>query len=369
MSRVPLDNRGRRRKIVVALSGGVDSSVSAALLARAGYNVTGAFIRVWYPPGIYCSAEDDRRDALHVAAAIGIPLLTVDLEKEYKAKVIDAMFREYRRGRTPNPDILCNEKVKFGAFLAWARMHGADAIATGHYARVIKRGGGFHLLAGRDKEKDQSYFLYRLPERTLKRIIFPVGAMEKREVRALARRFKLPTAEKKDSQGLCFVGKFDFKAFLKRYVRVKPGNAVNEGGEIIGYHSGAALYTVGERHGFTVTTKGPHDPPYYVVSRDVKKNTITVARGNEEKKYFKRKAILSNPHWISGKAPALSGTYRARIRYRQPLQSCRLQKNHPLGSKAPKWVVTFDRPQRAVTPGQSLVLYRGAECLGGGVIA
>lgn len=358
------------------MSGGVDSSVSAALLARAGYDVAGAFIRVWYPPGIYCSAGDDRRDAERVAAKIGIPLVTVNLEKEYKNAVIDVMFREYARGRTPNPDILCNEKVKFGAFLAWARKRGADAIATGHYARVLEHGGRPHLLAGKDKAKDQSYFLYRVGERELGRVMFPVGAMEKPQVRKLARRFGLPTAEKKDSQGLCFVGKFDFKEFLKRYVPTKEGGVVDTNGNVIGRHDGAALYTLGERHGFTVTKKGPHDPPYYVVSRDVEKNTLTVARGNEEKKFFKRRVALSRPRWISGKAPALSGTYRARIRYRQPLQSCRLVKRPPLGiprgptSGNPKWgyMVVFNRPQRAVTPGQSLVLYRGAECLGGGVI-
>ncbi len=352
------------------MSGGVDSSVSAALLHRAGYDVTGVFIRVWYPPGIYCSAEDDRRDALRVAAKIGIPLLTVNLEKEYKTAVIDSMFREYTRGRTPNPDILCNEKVKFGAFRTWARKRGVDAIATGHYARIVKQDGTLHLRAGKDKEKDQSYFLYRLGNRALARIIFPVGAMEKSEVRALARRFGLPTAEKKDSQGLCFVGKFDFKEFLKHYVPVKSGTVLDTKGKIIGHHDGALLYTIGERHGFNVTKKSPHDPPYYVVGRDVKKNTLTVARGNEEKRFFKRKIILSHPHWVSGKPPALSGTYRARIRYRQPLQSCRLVKQPPLGSEASKWgyMVVFDRPQRAVTPGQSLVLYRGIECLGGGVI-
>ena len=362
MSRRVLDNGTRHPNVIVAMSGSVDSSVSAALLARAGYNVTGAFIRVWYPPGIHCRAEDDRRDALAVAAKIGIPLITVNLEKEYKRFVIDTMFHEYARGRTPNPDIICNEKVKFGAFFKKAMKMGADFVATGHYARVKKSAHGYELLAGKDKNKDQSYFLWTLGQKELSKTLFPIGKMLKKDVRKLAKKFGLPVFDKKDSQGLCFVGKIDFKDFLKRYVPARSGKVIDTKGKVIGNHGGATLYTIGERRGFTITKKGPHDPPYYVVERDVKKNTLTVARGNEEKKFFRRRVIISHLNLISGYAPALSGKYRARIRYRQPLEVCRLAK------RAGRFVVLFNRPQRAVTPGQSLVLYRGAECLSGGVI-
>jgi len=361
MEHIPKNN-----KVFVGMSGGVDSSVSATLLKKAGYDVTGVFIKAWHPPFLECSWKEDRRDAMNVATLLEIPFLTFDLEKEYKKEVIDTMLADYKKGITSNPDVVCNEKIKFGVFFNKARKMGADYIATGHYAQVkhslSRRKTAFTLLAGKDTNKDQTYFLWKISQKHLKHALFPIGHLEKPVVRKLAKEFSLLIADKKDSQGLCFVGPVDFKSFLTRYLKPKKGNILNTKGKIIGTHDGAVLYTIGERRGFTITKKSPHDMPYYIVSKNIKKNTITVAEKMDEHLFYEKEVSISNVSWTSDVQAALSKTYSARIRYRQPLQKCKLTK------KGNKYNVIFQKPQRAITPGQSLVLYDGKICLGGGII-
>ena len=350
-------------KVFVAMSGGVDSSVSAALLHKDGYDVTGVFIKAWQPPFVECTWGEDRRDAMRVARILGIPFLTFDLEKEYKKNVVEYMLNEYKKGRTPNPDVVCNEKIKFGVFFERALSMGGDYIATGHYARVKKEKGGAYLLyAGKDKEKDQSYFLWKLKQKYLSKTFFPVGKYEKKNVRKLALKFKLPVADKKDSQGLCFVGKLDFKDFLKKLIPVKKGKILNIKGEIIGEHEGVELYTFGERHGFTITKKTPNDKPYYVIGKNIKKNELVVSHKEDAIK-SKKEISIEHINWIDEKEPHLSKSYNARIRYRQPLKKIRLVK------KTKEWSVIFMKNEPTATPGQSLVVYNGEKCLGGGIIS
>ena len=299
--------RNKATKVFVGMSGGVDSSVSAALLKQAGYDVTGVFIKVWQPDWIECTWRDERHEAMRVAAHLGIPFVTLDLEKEYKEGVIDYMIAEYSAGRTPNPDVMCNREVKFGAFWKWAKSQGAEYVATGHYAQVKKLEirnlelEEYELLAGVDKNKDQSYFLWTLNQDDLKHILFPVGHLEKPEVRKLAKKFKLPNSDKKDSQGLCFIGKIDVKDFLAHYIKTEMGNVLNEKGEIIGTHNGALLLTIGERHGFTIDPKfkTAHDEAYYVVSKDVKNNTITVSNMRTLEEISKREILVSRVNWAA----------------------------------------------------------------------
>lgn len=349
-------------KIFVGMSGGVDSSVSAALLKKAGHDVTGVFIRVWQPDWIECNWREERLEAMRAAAHLEIPFATLDLEAEYKRGVIDYMIAEYAAGRTPNPDVMCNREVKFGAFWKWAQQQGADAIATGHYAR--NESG--RLLKGVDENKDQSYFLWTLNQDDLAHALFPVGGLTKPEVRKLAKKFGLPNADKKDSQGLCFIGKVDVKEFLTHYVDAKAGDVLNEKGEVIGTHPGALLFTIGERHGFTVSQKTPNDEPLYVVSKDVTKNTLIVSHTvkiNElDAGTEKRTATIRNVSW-SNKAPQVGQTYEARTRYRQPLEKMTMKKIDGTTT-----TVEFAQPQATLTPGQSLVMYDGDECLGGGIL-
>jgi tRNA-specific 2-thiouridylase len=354
-------NKKEQKKVWVAMSGGVDSSLSAYLLKKRGYQVTGVFIKGWTPPFFTCSHEEDRTDALRVASFLDIPFKTLNLEKEYKKLVIDEMISEYRAGRTPNPDVLCNEKVKFGIFAKEAFKNGADYIATGHYARIKIQNKKTYLLVGKDTKKDQSYFLYRLSQDVLGRTLFPVGDLTKRDVRKLAQKYKLPTAQKKESQGLCFVGKLNIKDFLKHYINLKEGKVLNRKGGVIGYHPGSDLFTIGERHSFTITKKTPMDQPYYIVAKDHKKNTLTVAEKKEEKLFFSKKVKIEQPHWITG-VPKEGEKYKARIRYREPLSIATIKK---VGKY---WQVDFAKPRRAVASGQSLVLYKGQVALGGGVI-
>jgi tRNA-specific 2-thiouridylase len=267
------------KKVFVGISGGVDSSVSAALLKDQGYDVTGVFIRVWQPPFLECSIKDDRRDAMRVCAQLDIPFIECDAEDAYKKEVIDYMMGEYRKGRTPNPDVMCNKYVKFGIFFNWAMQNGADYVATGHYAQVEKilaNGDGVRFLKGKDEKKDQSYFLWAVGPEKLSKTLFPIGNLEKDEVRKLAKKFGLFTAEKKDSQGLCFLGKLDVKDFLKKFIDSKKGNVLNEAGEVIGEHEGAFFFTLGERHGFKILKKTSEDDALYVLSKNVENNTITV---------------------------------------------------------------------------------------------
>jgi len=255
------------KKVFVGVSGGVDSSTSVALLKKQGYDVTGVFIKVWQPDFVECQWKEDRLDAMGVCADLGIPFLDLDLEEEYKSDVFDYMVSEYKQGRTPNPDVMCNKKIKFGGFLDFAKNKGADFIATGHYVRWQ----GKKLLMGVDKGKDQSYFLWTLTQDQLKYCIFPIGQYEKTKVRRLAKKFGLLTAQKKDSQGLCFVGKVDMKEFLQRFIPQKEGLVLNTDGQVIGVHEGIFFYTIGQRHGFKIKKKGVDDKPYYVVKRIWKK--------------------------------------------------------------------------------------------------
>jgi tRNA-uridine 2-sulfurtransferase len=342
-----------RKKVFVGMSGGVDSSVSAALLKDQGYDVTGVFIRVWNPDWLPCDWKEERRDAMRVAAHLNISFITLDLQEEYKKGVVDYMLREYKAGRTPNPDVMCNKEVKFGHFLKKARDMGADYIATGHYAR-----NEAVLYEGADKNKDQSYFLWTLTQNELKHVLFPVGHLEKSDVRKLAQKYKLPTADKKDSQGICFIGKVDMKEFLEHYIETSPGNIMNEQGEVIGTHDGALFYTIGQRHGFTISKKSTVDQPYYITGKNIEENTLTVSQ-KVEPDALKRaqKVTLSSINWIS-EIPHPDKNYGARIRYRQEKQESQIVDN----------IVTFTEPQQGVSPGQSLVLYDGEMCLGGGII-
>src|SRR3989338_3268617 len=285
------------RGVFVGLSGGVDSAVSAALLKKEGYAVTGVFIKAWTPEGYPCTWKEDRRSAMRVAAILDIPFITLDLEKEYKKEVVDYMVTEYKKGRTPNPDVMCNKEIKFGHFLKFALKNGADFVATGHYCQIfppikvrggrgsyeIGQGGEVILLEGKDKNKDQSYFLWTLTQKQLKHILFPIGHLQKEEVRKLAKQFGLPQATRKDSQGLCFLGQIDMKEFLSRYIKPKMGSVLNDKSKIIGNHNGALFFTIGERHGFTITQKSNQEVPLYVVEKNLKKNTVVVAPTQTER--------------------------------------------------------------------------------------
>ncbi|KKU66577.1 MAG: tRNA-specific 2-thiouridylase MnmA [Parcubacteria group bacterium GW2011_GWA2_47_16] len=369
--------KGQPSKVFVGLSGGVDSSVSAALLQERGYQVTGVFIKVWTPDFIECTWKEDRLDAMRVCAKLEIPFITLDLSKEYKKEVVDYMIAEYKAGRTPNPDVMCNRYVKFGGFYKWAMGQGGDYVATGHYARLCHTNiqmdtnstNNYELLAGRDKEKDQSYFLWTLKQEQLAHTLFPVGDLKKPEVRKLAKKFNLPTAEKKDSQGLCFMGKIDVKEFLKHYIKPKRGNVLNEEGEVVGTHDGAMFFTLGERHGFEITQKTAGDKPYYVVGKDIKKNTLIVSnnklRGSNSgpQQVFE----LEDTHWINGVLP-VTRKFLARLRYRQPLQGVRIKNQDSRITNGESLKVEFDDAQTGGDSGQSVVFYDGEVCLGGGVI-
>jgi len=362
-SNIPL-----KKKVFVGLSGGVDSSVSAALLIEQGYDVVGVFIKVWQPDFLPCSWKQERIDATRVAARLGIPFISLDLAEEYKKSVADYMIKEYKRGQTPNPDVMCNQTIKFGAFFEWARARGADFVATGHYARNVfnKKNNLYELHVGNDTEKDQSYFLWTLKQKQLKHILFPIGDYKKTQVRVLAKKFKLFTSDKKDSQGLCFVGKLNMKDFLKNFLPEKRGEVLNEKGEKIGYHDGACFYTIGQRHGFIIEKKTPKDTPYYVVDKNIKKNTLSVSHKNKQHIALEKKEIkLQNINWISGNISSLDTfldiPLMTRIRYRQPLQQCVIKQY--FNEKK----VVFNKPQIVVS-GQSAVFYQNSLCLGGGVV-
>ncbi len=353
-------------KVFVGVSGGVDSSVSLALLQKEGFDVVGVFLKVWHPDFLPCDWKEERQSAMRVCATLGVPFLTIDCTEEYKREVVDYMIREYREGRTPNPDIFCNKYVKFGVFLKKALEMGADFVATGHYAQVRENDDTkkFELLEGTDTNKDQSYFLYTLGQHELSHALFPVGHLEKPEVRKLAESFKLPTATKKDSQGLCFIGKVDMKDFLSHYIETKKGDVLDTSGKVIGFHDGAALYTIGARHGYTITEKTPEEPRYFVVSKDLEKNTITVAnKENQKEKVFSITQVsIENIHFIQEREPVFPFSTSVRIRYRQEKQKCTVEK---VGNT---FTVTFERPQNGLATGQSAVFYDGEVCLGGGVI-
>lgn len=353
-------------KVYVAMSGGVDSSVTAVLLLKEGYEVVGVFMKVWQPDFLPCTWRSERLDAMRVAADLNIPFLTWDFEKEYKEGVADYMIREYKAGRTPNPDVMCNKEVKFGAFFRRAMSAGADFVATGHYAQVVydKKSGTYTMLAGIDPAKDQSYFLWTLGQAQLSKTFFPIGGYEKSHVRALAKKFGLPVADKKDSQGLCFMGKLDVKDFLAHFIQEKEGSVVNEHGEIIGVHRGAYFYTLGERHGFLITKKGTDDTPYYIVAKDLGNNTITVAHSVAKKplECASQTIQASQASFCRGAVPNTAHTYTAQVRYHGEFHKCKITAlNDTTFSLHLEKPAVFDA-------GQSVVLYDENECVGGGII-
>ncbi len=345
-----------RQKIFVGISGGVDSAVSAALLKRQGHDVVGVFIKIWRPTFLECTWEKDRIDAMRVAVSLGIPFKEVDLSEEYEREVIRDMTESYRAGRTPNPDVECNEKIKFGAFFEWAISQGADAVATGHYARTHTVSDGTALLRGVDADKDQSYFLYRIPTGHLSRVRFPVGELLKADVRKLARGLSLPVAEKKDSQGLCFVGDVSLPEFLKRYIEVRSGDVLDREGRVIGEHEGAALYTIGQRHGFIVSKKDARGA-HFVTNVDAAANTITVSSDVSD---CRRLSVwIDHAHqlrtWKDGERLSAQSRYR--------------EKPFAIGIRLSSDGIAADfRDSQLVSSGQSLVLYDGERCLGGGRI-
>ncbi len=335
------------------MSGGVDSSVSAALLKQQGYDVTGVFIKVWQPDFIECTWKEDRLDAMRVASSLDIPFVTLDLENEYKRGVIDYMIDEYKKGRTPNPDVMCNREVKFGAFFKWAKEQDKDAfIATGHYAEHEEGS----LKKSKDENKDQTYFLWTLTKEQLQSTFFPVGGMKKSEVRELASNFNLPVSEKKDSQGLCFVGTIDVKTLLKNYIEEKRGDIINEDGLIIGYHNGAMFYTIGERHGFMITKKSTSDAPYFVIAKNADTNVLTVSHTAPHEKMGET-IHLEKINWT--KDIKSGEVYEARARYRAPLAKVQI-----VSEKEVKVI----EGELTAASGQSLVLYDGNSCIGGGII-
>ncbi|WP_374013944.1 tRNA 2-thiouridine(34) synthase MnmA [Pseudoxanthomonas koreensis] len=353
-------------RTVVGVSGGVDSSVAAWLLAQSGEPLAGLFMQNWDDDGSgQCRAEDDRRDAVAVCGRLGIPFHFRDFSKEYWAGVFEHFLAEYAAGRTPNPDVLCNREVKFKHFLDAARELGAERIATGHYAQVQRDGGRWRLLRGADRDKDQSYFLHQLGQAQLAATTFPIGHLPKAQVRRLARDAGLPTHAKKDSTGICFIGERDFRSFLGQYLPAQPGDIRDPHGVKVGEHPGVFYFTLGQREGLAIGgVRGRAAAPWYVVGKDVPGNVLYVDQDRDSPWLLSHTVHTEAAHWIDGGAPAAGFDCAAQVRYRQHEEPCRVQVNDD-GSLQ----VRFTRPQRAATPGQSLVLYDGPACLGGAVIA
>lgn len=343
------------KTVFVGMSGGVDSSVTAALLKEQGYDVVGVFMKNWSQdlPGMPCTWQEDFQDAKRVAVQLGIDFKMYDFETEYRQRVVDYMIAEYQAGRTPNPDIMCNQEVKFKLFLETALADGAELIATGHYART-KDG---QLLAGLDKNKDQSYFLYRVTKAALEKTLFPIGELEKPEVRELAQKFQLATAAKKDSQGICFVGKVGIKEFLQQYVTTKPGAIVDRYGRTIGEHDGAIFYTIGQRHGLQVGG----GLPYYVIGKDMSKNEVYVTTDLNDESLWHESLTLTDLHWIDA-GPEPGKQYQVRSRYRAELIDCQV------GLTDDGFTLKLVETVRALTPGQSAVVYDGDLVVGGGIV-
>ncbi len=353
-------------KAIVGLSGGVDSSVAALVLVEQGHDVSGLFMKNWEEDDTesYCAAAQDASDAEAVCQKLGIPFQKINFAAEYWDRVFEYFLAEYRAGRTPNPDILCNREIKFKAFLDYALTQGADYIATGHYARIAKTHNEYQLLKGIDINKDQSYFLYTLGQPALSKSLFPVGELTKPTVRKIAKKHGLKTYDKKDSTGICFIGERKFKDFLQRYLPAQPGTIKTDEGKIIGEHQGLMYYTLGQRQGLGIGgQKNALEQPWYVVKKDMSKNELIVAQGHDHPSLYAKNLHCRQLHWVAGNPPGKNFTASAKIRYRASDQPC-----HVKEMARDELQVRFDQPQWAITPGQSIVFYQGEICLGGGVI-
>ncbi|MBI4407108.1 MAG: tRNA 2-thiouridine(34) synthase MnmA [Candidatus Kerfeldbacteria bacterium] len=349
-------------KVAVAMSGGVDSAVAAALLLQQGYQVEAFYMKNWSDEAdaLYrgqheqCPWEDDVKDVAAICETLGIPFQSINFEKEYRDKVFKYFLEETKAGRTPNPDVLCNTQIKFLSFLDKALELGFDHIATGHYARTQLLTTNYQLLKGLDSNKDQSYFIYHLNQNQLQHILFPIGGLQKSEVRKLAEEFKLPVAKKPDSQGLCFIGDIDFQTFLKQYVKAEPGPMVLVDGTVMGQHKGLAYYTIGQRQGIEIGGTGP----YYVVDKRMADNTLVICQAADQSSLLSNWCTFTDEHWVSGQRLAEPFQCSVKVRYRTPDIACTVTGNR----------VEFTEPARAVTPGQFVVFYDGDTVLGGGVI-
>ena len=356
---------GSQQRVIVGMSGGVDSSVAALLLLQQGYHVEGLFMKNWEEDDgtEYCTAKEDLADAQSVADRLKIPLHTANFAAEYWDDVFEHFLQEYRAGRTPNPDILCNREIKFRAFLDYALQLGADLIATGHYVQTDCVNGKSRLLKGSDANKDQSYFLHQVNHRALEKTLFPVGSVDKALVRGLASDASFENARKKDSTGICFIGERRFNDFLQQYLPAQPGPMRSLDGELLGEHSGLMYHTIGQRQGLGIGGLADHDEaPWYVVDKVLEDNTLIVAQGNDHPALFKSTLSATGVLWVGDESPSLPLRCHAKIRYRQPDQACTID------GDGDSLTVSFDQPQRAVTPGQSVVFYDDHVCLGGGVI-
>ncbi len=357
---------GVSEKVMVAMSGGVDSSVAALLLANEGRDIAGMFMKNWEEDDRFgtCPAEEDARDAAAVAKRLGIEFHTRNFSVEYWDFVFEEFLSEYRSGRTPNPDILCNREIKFKTFLEHAVDLGADYIATGHYARTESRDGRYRLLRGLDQNKDQSYFLYAIGHRQLARTLFPVGELPKQDVRTLAQASGFAIHDKKDSTGICFIGERDFKSFLSEYVKGEAGLIMTPEGEQLGEHEGLMFHTLGQRQGLGIGgRRGQGDQPWYVLHKDLENRVLYVGQGHDHPWLHADRLRASQLNWVAGEAPAVGTELTAKVRYRQPDQACRI-----VQIELDSMTLEFDHTQRAITPGQSVVIYAADECLGGGII-
>ncbi len=353
------------KRVIVGISGGVDSSVAAFLLKRGGYDVHGLFMVNWEEDEEgYCTAAADLRDAAAVCARLDIPLHRANFAPEYRHRVFEYFLREYQAGRTPNPDVLCNREIKFGVFLNYARRLGADLIATGHYARVRHGPEGTMLLKGCDANKDQSYFLHAVDGDALSRTLFPIGEMVKSDVREIAREQGLRTHDKRDSTGICFIGERNFAEFLSRYLPARPGNIESIDGTIVGRHNGLMFYTLGQRKGLGIGGRSSGaEAPWFVAAKDLSRNVLVVVQRSDHPVIMSNVLMATDPHWISADPPTFPLRCRAKTRYRQSDQACVLN-----DCSDGRLEVVFDLPQRALTPGQYVVFYDGDHCLGGATI-